>query len=592
MAIANENMPKAQASNRKQLVRRNQAGRENRTSSVRQKQESHRPPWYLRPFWLGMAGVLLLFAAFPPLGCWPLAWIAPLFWIRLISQPDLGGKKRAYLAIWLAGMIYWLALFYFIPIPFWGLYFGWFAMSAYLGIYLPLFVALTRVAVHRLRVSVILSAPVVWVGLELARGHLFTGLSMSLLGHTQVKWVRIIQIADLAGAYSISFVVMLTAACLAKMLPWKRQRFSTWPALVAVAVVGLSLLYGTWRLNQEAAPKDAPTARIALIQGSVDTVFDLTREEAIERHEKIFQQYTKLTADALTKHPDTDLVIWPESKFMVGDEIYTNSTELPYDPPDTESAQPHADEVQQLALYVLGNRDEKRNDAHFLAGTHTSHVGPSDFRQQFNSALLISSNGEIEDRYFKMHRVLFGEYVPLGDWLPWLYKFTPMSGEVTAGTRPQVFTVDGLNYAPSICFESTAPHVIRSQFEQLAEEGTPVDFLVNITDDGWFKGSACLDHHLACSIMRAVELRTPMLIAANTGFSGVVDGNGRVLQKGPRRETALLFAEIQPDSRHSVYEEMGDWLPFLCLASCGLLTVVGLLGGRRRGLVAAGKRRS
>lgn len=576
MAIADEKMLDTRERKRGRQVESRQSGVNVRGSASLREKVTGRRAWFLHPFWLSMASGLLLFAAFPPLGIWPLAWVAPVFWVRLILRPELGGTRLVYPAIWLAGTIYWLALFYFIPIPFWGLYFGWFAMSAYLGIYLPLFIGLARVAVHRLKISVIVAAPVVWVGLELARGHLFTGLSMSLLGHTQVEWVSIIQIADLAGAYAVSFAVMLVAACLARMLPLNPWRCTAWPVVPAVAVVGCSLLYGGWRVNQEAATKDAPTARVAVIQGSVDTVFDLTREEAIQRHEKIFQQYTELTAEALTKHPDTDLVIWPESKFMVGDAIHTDSKSLPYDPPSNNAAQPNADNIRQLALYVLGNREMTRHHAHLLAGTHTAHVGPADFRQQFNSALLMNSKGEIEGRYFKMHRVLFGEYVPLGDLLPWLYKFTPMSGEVTAGTRPQAFTVNGLNYSPSICFESTVPHVIREQFKQLDEEGTPADFLVNITDDGWFKGTACLDHHLACSTMRAVELRTPMVIAANTGFSGFIDGNGRLLRKGPRRDTAFLFCEIQPDSRRSVYQRVGDWPPFLCLAFCAVLAGVGV----------------
>jgi len=586
MAIANQSMPKAKQRMRNRPVGSDQAGCDASESASPQEKEAAHRPWFLRPFWLSIASGLLLFAAFPPLGFWPLAWVAPVFWVRLILQTELGGKRLAYPAIWLAGTIFWLALFYFIPIPFWGLYFGWFAMSAYLGIYLPLFIGLARVAVHRLKISVIVAAPVVWVGLELARGHLFTGLSMSLLGHTQVEWVSIIQIADLAGAYAVSFAVMLVAACLARTLVPNPRRITAWPVIPAAAMIGCSLLYGAWRTNQQAAAKDAPTARIAVIQGSVDTVFDLTREEAIQRHEKIFQQYTELTAQALTKHPDTDLVIWPESKFMVGDAIYTDSKSLPYDPPSNRAAQPNADEIRQLALYVLGNREMTRHHAHLLAGTHTAHVGPADFRQQFNSALLMNSKGEIERRYFKMHRVVFGEYVPLGDLLPWLYELTPMSGEVTAGTRPQAFTVNGLNYSPSICFESTVPHVIREQFEQLHEEGTPADFLVNITDDGWFKGTACLDHHLACSTMRAVELRTPMVIAANTGFSGFIDGNGRLAQKGPRRDTAYLFAEIQPDSRRSLYSRMGDWPPFLCLAFCGVLAVVGICSKITTGITA------
>ena len=74
-------------------------------------------------------------------------------------------------------------------------------------------------AVHRLRVPVILAAPIIWTGLELARAHLLTGMSMASLGHTQYRWIELIQLSDLTGAYGVSFVVMFVAACLARMLP-------------------------------------------------------------------------------------------------------------------------------------------------------------------------------------------------------------------------------------------------------------------------------------------------------------------------------------------------------------------------------------
>ena len=131
-------------------------------------------------------------------------------------------------------------------------------------------------------------------------------------------------------------------------------------------------------------------------------------------------------------------------------------------------------------------------------------------------------------RYDKMHPVLFGEYVPLGETFPWLYRLTPMAGGLTAGEEPQVFEAAGLRWCPCICFENTVPHLVRRQVVELSRRGTPPDVLVTLTNDGWFWGSSMLDLHFACGIFRAVELRRPMLIAANTGFSAWVDADGRV----------------------------------------------------------------
>src|SRR5439155_15698618 len=152
----------------------------------------------------------------PPLNLPWLAWVAPIAWLWLVRWPQLPGW-RPYVAIWLAGFAHWLLMLEGIRLAHPALYAGWIALAAYLGVYLPVFVGLTRVAVHRRKVSLVVAAPIVWVGLELLRGHLITGFSMGLLAHTQAEFPRLIQISDLAGGYTLSFVIMLVAACLTRM---------------------------------------------------------------------------------------------------------------------------------------------------------------------------------------------------------------------------------------------------------------------------------------------------------------------------------------------------------------------------------------
>jgi hypothetical protein len=137
---------------------------------------SWRGPWLP-----ALVSGLLLWAAFPPLGWWPLVWIAPLGWLRLILVPQLPGR-RPYWAIWLAGMLHWAVVLQGIRLAHPALYLGWISLSAYLAVYPTLFVGLTRVAVHRLGISVVLAAPIVWTGLELLRGYALTGLSMAPFG--------------------------------------------------------------------------------------------------------------------------------------------------------------------------------------------------------------------------------------------------------------------------------------------------------------------------------------------------------------------------------------------------------------------------
>lgn len=183
---------------------------------------------------LSIVANVLTWAAFPPLGLFPLAWFAPVAWVRLIQEEKLPGR-RPYWVIWAVSALTWGILLEGVGRAFWANYFGLVLLGSYLAIYQILFVGLARVAVHRWNVSVIIAAPAVWTGLELVRGHLITGFSMALLGHTQVRMTSIIQIADLFGAYGVSFLVVFVAACLARSMPRRGRGWSVWPLLTRLA---------------------------------------------------------------------------------------------------------------------------------------------------------------------------------------------------------------------------------------------------------------------------------------------------------------------------------------------------------------------
>ncbi len=171
---------------------------------------------------------------------------------------------------------------------------------------------------------------------------------------------------------------------------------------------------------------------------------------------------------------------------------------------------------------------------------------------------------------------MFGEYVPLGKLLPFLYRLTPMQEGLTPGDAPLAIKWGRVTLCPNICYENTVPHLIRRQVRQLAATGNSPDAIITITNDGWFWGSSQLDLHLACAIMRAVELRLPLLIAANTGFSASVNARGQVMAKGPRHATGVVWAELHPrigpDSR---YGRWGDRGAIGCALFCAAAALAG-----------------
>ena len=202
--------------------------------------------------------------------------------------------------------------------------------------------------------------------------------------------------------------------------------------------------------------------------------------------------------------------------------------------------------------------------------------------RRYNSALHIDRQARILGRYDKHHRVLFGEYVPLANYVPALYRLTPLTGGIEPGTNDRAFRVGNARLAASICFETVLPHVIRRQVRRLAERGEEPDVLVNLTNDGWFWGSSELDMHLVCGVFRAVECRKPLLIAANTGISAWIDADGRLVRRGPHRDQDVIIARPQLDNRQSWYARHGDWAAGTCLSVCVLLACLGSFDAYRK----------
>ena len=216
-------------------------------------------------------------------------------------------------------------------------------------------------------------------------------------------------------------------------------------------------------------------------------------------------------------------------------------------------------------------------------------------------------------RYDKIHRVPLGEYVPFKRWMPWLQKFTPYQEEygVEAGenfTRLEFQDHAGKSYrfGAVICYEDTDPCLAR---QYVAPTEQPVDFIVNISNDGWFKGTAEHEQHLALARFRAIECRRSVIRSVNMGISAVIDSNGRVLAPravGGDDECALwecsaqdraelpvsrwsefksvagvLTVAVPIDDRGSLYARWGDWFAWSCAAVAAVTFVLALRRQRR-----------
>ncbi|MBI3838826.1 MAG: apolipoprotein N-acyltransferase [Planctomycetia bacterium] len=522
---------------------------------------SRRPKaWWCSTWALGLSGSALLWAALPPLDFGPLAWLAAVPWVMLIRQGGLSGK-RPYGALWLAGFAFWLSALYWLTLPHWATAFGWLAVSCVLAFFLPGLVGLSRVAVHTLRISPLVAAPVVWTGLELLRAHILGGFAMAFVAHTQYRWTNLIQISDTLGSYGVSFLIIFVAACIARMLPCEDSRRAWWPALPAAAALGAVLAYGHWRTNEQTTE---PGPKVALIQGSIDIEMKYDPKQG----QRIFDEYFGLSRQAVTEHPDLDLIVWPETMFRYPwytfDEKYQPPPDVHWTTSEAEASSREQIENTVAPLHTP-----------FLLGIDTVHQTPNGF-ERYNSALFTDRGGKVQGRYDKCQLVAFGEYVPLAETFPWLCRLTPLPFGLSSGSGPQSVQIGSTRFSANICYEDTLPHLIRAQVRQLRAENREPEILVNLTNDGWYWGSSELDMHLACAVFRAIECRKPLLIAANTGLSAWIDSNGRIRAQGRRRATDVIVATTTIDHRGSWYLDYGDTPAAVCLIAVGGLAIVGV----------------
>lgn len=559
-------------------------------------------PWLRSTLPIALLGSILFWAALPPLALGWLGWIAPVPWLLLVRAESLPGR-RPYRSLYLAGFIFWMLTIHWLRLPHPAVYLGWIALSAYLSIYLPVFVGLSRVAVHRLRLPLWLAAPIVWTGLELARAHLLTGFLMASLAHTQVNQTQLIQISDLFGEYGVDFLVMLVAACIASLIPLagvfpdraespsnsneSRPMRPGAASLVHIipAVVGIAaaLLYGQFRLHAIADLESNGTARIALIQGNslADWKMDLNKQS------QIMEEYTRLSKQAVEEArtigsgQPLDLIVWPETMyrnpligFERGFQMPTGDTRTT-DDIAAESRQALAELTKNLQTPILVGVDRLE----FIANENSA-TRPS-FRA-YNSAVLVDTSGKIIGTYDKFHLVMFGEYVPFARWLPFLSRLSSITGNAVAGIGPVTLCMPDVCYAPNICYETVIPHVIRRQAQLLDEAGKPPGVLVNMTNDAWYWGSSELDQHLSCGVFRAIETRKPLVIAANGGISAWIDRAGVVRAQSPKQQPHVIIADVKLAPMTSWYVRLGDWFAGAYLTFTAILAIIGFKTRRQQ----------
>lgn len=495
---------------------------------------------------LAALSIILLSLAYPTPDLGLFAWIALVPWLLVIGSRDSPPLLISFLvgAIFFTYNGYWLG---YVTYP------GWLGLSLYQALYFLLFGLACNYLYRTLQLPLFLIAPFLWVAQEYLRSFVLTGFPWFFIAHTQYSYLPIIQVSEITGAYGVSFVVVSINACFAQgILNWKIGKNVHAPFTLAFIIFLVPLSYGVFRL---AGLKFEEGPRLCLVQGNIPQY--LKMDESEEQRAKNLQKYLHLSEEV--KRGSVDLLVWPETMAP---------GLLNIDPRLTGR------KIDILVQTSLTNLAQKL-DAHLLVGGISIALDRDD--TFYNSAFFYNPQGILQDRYDKLHLVPFGEYTPLKEYFPFLRKMVPYQIGLSPGNRWSIFTLKTQNqrefkFAVLICYEDTVPHLVR----RFKDSGA--DFLINITNDGWFGNSAELDQHLAIMVFRAVENRTGIVRAANTGISSFVAPSGDVYlllhQEDKRREIeGILEGKILLSAGpKSWYTTHGDIFAQACLAiSLGLV---------------------
>lgn len=522
-------------------------------------------PARARQILLACASGLLLPLCFPKFDLSTVAWVVL---IPLHLALDQCTKHRAFWIGCLAGLIgftgtmAWVvtAMTTYGKVPLPVSYAVMLLLTAYLGSYVGLY-SLTVVWLREIlpRYGIFL-APFFWVGFELARTHLLSGLPWCLLGYSQYREITLIQIADHTGVYGVSFLIVLVNLALAEILSWLAPFFRgfrparlPWELVTTAALMlGLSWAYGAAVLSGDPHGVPRTFITVGVVQPNIDQAvkWDLAfRDETMRRLDR-------LTAQLGT---GTDLVIWPEAATP-----FILEREKDY-------------QLQVIAWAA-------RAQAPILLGSPALRYYPDRRPYLLNSAYLLAPDGNLLGRYDKHHLVPFGEYIPLkSSLLFFLDKLVEGIGDFEAGPGTTLLSLTPktgnsgqpssprpIKFGVAICYEVIFPDLVR----RFAANGA--EFLVTITNDGWFGRSSAPAQHFAMVVFRSVENHLAFARSANTGISGFIDPFGRILDATPLFTEQVLQARLQVWQPHTFYSTYGDVFAYGCVIICALVCLFGL----------------
>lgn len=355
------------------------------------------------------------------------------------------------------------------------------------------------------------------------------------------------QFADVIGSEGLStLTILINGAFLVSFLKLKETKLPLSATVLAVIIFNFA-----GSLHGKAAPKSDQNLNVVIAQANIGNLEDEYKKNPGNYKSDVFEKYLELTEEGLSKSTEkADLIVWPETAFP---EFYT------YRFFNTPSG-------SRLKSLVL----DKKTDfiTGIFAGTPSGKTA--------NAALILNKEGQVyEPLVYKKILLAFGEYLPGEQSFPMLRKWLPMVGDFARGAAPQVRTLEKAIVGVQICYEGVFPDFSRT----LAEKGAQI--FVNLTNDSWYGPYSEPLQHMYLWAFRAVETRTPMIRATNTGISTVALADGSLMEQSPLYKAWSGFYKVplKTDKKQTVFVRWGHRIPLPFIL---IVFILSLIYGKQR----------
>jgi apolipoprotein N-acyltransferase len=515
--------------------------------------------WGWKRALIAFAAGALSVLAMAPFNAWPVLFLTFPVVVFLIDGAS-AGRLRGVPAAALAG--FWFGLGYFVFGLYWIGYaflvdaatFAWLLPFAVLGLpaYLALFTAfgfaLARVIWTRDASRVIALAVSLTVS-EWLRGHVLTGFPWNAFGYALSEPLALAQTVSLIGLWGLTFLSVAIFASPAVLIDrssrGRKSSIKPWIAPVAAVLVLVAMsIFGAVRLSREPT-RTVANVKLRIMQPNLQQDVKFNYAAKADVMQKYLALSDRASGPESTGVRDANILIWPESAFPF---FLTRE----------------ADAMAQIA-------DLLPKGTVLITGSVRAPDVPPGTRitRAYNSIYVIDHDGSILSVYDKLHLVPFGEYLPFQGLMEALgfEQLTKIQGGFIAGTLRRTLEIPGAPRAlPLICYEIIFPADIDSR------EDRP-GWIVNLTNDGWFGISTGPYQHLQQARLRAIEQGLPVVRAANTGISAVIDPTGRIVAHLGLGIEGVLDSSLPSAIRPTVYARAGD-IPVIIIVAAALIFVI------------------